>query len=142
MQSLGDTMTTPALPPEVSQVISGYQLPVREGVLILRDLVLRVADGIAQAQSLQEALRWGQPAYLTPPRVGSTLRLGPHKDANFAIYAHCQTTIIASYAQAFAGWDRIDGNRAVLFDSPEQIEPERLSHLIRHALTYHLSVDA
>ena len=43
------------------------------------------------------------------------------------------------YRQAFPGWDRVDGNRAILFDTPDQIEPERLRHLIRHALTYHLS---
>lgn len=142
VMSVRETITTPALPPDVGQVIAGYQPPVRQGVLRLRDLIFDVAGDIPQAHPLQETLRWGQPAYLTPPRVGSTLRLGPHKDAVFALFAHCQTTIIASYAQAFPGWDRIDGNRAVLFDRPEQIEPERLSHLIHHALTYHLNVDA
>ena len=131
-------MTTPALPPDVGQIISGYQPAVREGVLRLRELIFQVAEGVPQAQPLAETLRWGQPAYLTPAHVGSTLRLGPHKDATFALFAHCQSTIIASYAQAFAGWDRIDGNRAVLFDDVAQIEPERLSHLIHHALTYHL----
>lgn len=138
VMSVRETMTAPALPPDIGQIVSGYQPPVRQGVLRLRELIFQVAEGIPQAQPLKETLRWGQPAYLTPARVGSTLRLGPHKDATFALFAHCQTTIIASYAQAFAGWDRIDGNRAVLFDSLGQIEPERLSHLIRHALAYHL----
>ena len=133
-------MQAPAPPPDVNQVIDQYEPPVRDGVLALRGLIYRVAGDLVSIGPLQEALRWGQPAYLTPATgAGSTLRLGPHRDAVFAIYAHCQTTIIASYAQAFPGWDRIDGNRAVLFDSPDQIEPERLTHLIRHALTYHLS---
>ena len=105
----------------------------------LRSLIFDVAHNLPQIGTLEEGLRWGQPAYLTPhTRAGSTLRLGQHKDASFAIFAHCQSTIINSYAQAFPGWDRLDGNRAVLFDNPDQIEPERLSHLIRHALTYHL----
>lgn len=126
--------------PEVQCVIDTYPEDVRDGVLMLRGLILDVAAEMPEVGPLTEALRWGQPAYLTEAtRSGSTLRIGPHKQARFALYAHCQTTIIASYAQAFPGWDRIDGNRAVLFDTPDQIEPERLTHLIRHALRYHLN---
>lgn len=132
-------MRIPTPPLAVSRVISLYEPSTRAGVLALRDLIFRVADDLPGTGALEEALRWGQPAYLTRTRAGSTLRLGPHKDASFALYAHCQSTIIASYAQAFPGWDRIEGNRAVLFDDPDQIEPHRLAHLIRHALTYHLS---
>ncbi|WP_299845968.1 DUF1801 domain-containing protein [uncultured Roseovarius sp.] len=132
-------METPVISSDVDRVISRYDPLTRSGVLALRALIFQTAGTLPQTGGLQEALRWGQPAYLTKARAGSTLRLGPHKDARFAIFAHCQSTIIASYAQAFPGWDRIDGNRAVLFDEPSQIEPERLTHLIRHALTYHLS---
>lgn len=129
-----------APPPEVQCVIDTYPEDVRDGVLMLRGLILDVAAEMPEVGPLTEALRWGQPAYLTEAtRSGSTLRIGPHKQARFALYAHCQTMIIASYAQAFPGWDRIDGNRAVLFDTPDQIEPERLTHLIRHALRYHLN---
>ena len=126
-------MTHP-VPPNVNQVIQGYAPPVRDGVLRLREVILQVAETELQ-NPVEEALRWGQPAYVTPK--GSTLRIGPHRHASFALYAHCQSTIIASYAQAFPGWDRLDGNRAVLFDKVQDIEPERLSHLIRHALNYH-----
>ena len=132
-------MQPPPPPNDVDRVIRRYEPATRAGVLALRDLIYLGSANLPQIGTLQEALRWGQPAYLTSKRAGSTLRLGPHRDAAFAIFAHCQSTIISSYAQAFPGWDRIDGNRAILFDSPDQIEPERLSHLIRHALTYHLS---
>lgn len=132
-------MTLPALSPDLQAVIDTYPKPARAGVLALRRLIHKEAKALPQVGRIEEALRWGQPAFLTPHSgAGSTLRLGLHRKAQFAIFAHCQTTIIASYAQAFPGWDRIDGNRAVLFDTLEQIEPLRLSHLIRHALTYHL----
>lgn len=120
---------------EVTAVIAAYPANVRPGVMALRQLIFEEAAALPARPRVEEALRWGQPAYLTPK--GSTLRIGPHKDACFALFAHCQSTIIASYAQSFPGWDRLDGNRAVLFDTVEDIEPERLSHLIRHALTYH-----
>lgn len=114
-------------------VIEGYPRQTREGVLALRRLIFEVAHGLPAP--LEETLKWGQPAYLAPK--GTTLRLGAHKEARFALFAHCQSKVISTYAAAFPGWDRLDGNRAVLFDHPRQIEPERLSHLIRHALTYH-----
>ncbi len=132
-------MKIPPPPIEVDRVISRYAPPVRDGVLALRSMIFDVAANLPAIGPLEEALRWGQPAYLTSSRAGSTIRLGPHRDATFAIFAHCQSTIIRSYAQAFPGWDRIDGNRAVLFDDVTQIEPERLTRLVRHALTYHLS---
>lgn len=128
-------MTTPPVPSAVQTVINTYPAPARAGVQALRRLIYQVAAKQQQTGTIEEALRWGQPAYLT--RKGSTLRLGLHKQACFALFAHCQTRIIADYAQAFPGWDKLDGNRAVLFDSVDQIEPERLSHLINHALTYH-----
>ncbi len=123
------------MPASVRAVIDSYPEPARDGVLCLRDLILKVAAGLPQLGALVETLKWGQPAYLAPK--GSTLRIGLHKEASFALFAHCQSGIISDYAQTFPGWDRIDGNRAVLFDAPGQIEPDRLSHLIQHALTYH-----
>lgn len=121
---------TRSLPSEVETVFNTFADDTRAGALALRGLVLGIGG-----DEVTETLRWGQPAYVTPK--GSTLRVGPHKEACFALYAHCQSTIVSSYAAAFPGWDRLDGNRAVLFDTPKDIEPERLSHLIRHALNYH-----
>ena len=122
--------------PDIARVIDGYPPATRNGVLRLRALIHSVADR-ARAGSIEETLKWGQPS-LTPAQGGGTpLRIGPHQDAAFALFAHCQTRVIADFAAAFPGWDRLDGNRAVLFDSIDQIEPERLSHLMRHALTYH-----
>lgn len=121
---------------KVQVVIAGYPAPARAGVLRLRALIYEVADMTPEVGTVEETLKWGQPAYLAAK--GSTLRVGLHKQASFALFVHCQTTIIAAYAQAFPGWDRVDGNRAILFDAPDQIEPERLSKLIRHALTYHV----
>ena len=132
-------MSAPAIPQPVRTVIDTYPVSARSGILVLRHLIYLVAKELPQVGKIEETLRWGQPAYLTTEtKAGSTLRLGLHKQARFALFAHCQTRIIADYAQAFPGWDRIDGNRAVLFDDKAQIEPERLSHLIRHALTYHM----
>lgn len=125
--------------PAIQALFEAYPDPARRGLLQLRGLIFDVASELPEIGRLSEVLRWGQPSYVTPDRrAATTLRLGQHKEAQFAIYAHCQSTVISDYATRFPHWDRIDGNRAVLFDNPDQIEPFRLRSLIRHALTYHL----
>lgn len=111
----------------------------RRGVLALRVLIFKTAARLPEVGPIKEALRWGQPSYLTPQtKSGSTLRLGVHKQGKFALFAHCQTDIISSFANTFPGQDRIEGTRAILFDDIGQIDPARHGLLIRHALTYHL----
>lgn len=112
----------------------------RKGLLTLRSLIFETAAALPQIGGLQEALRWGQPAYLTPEtNAGTTLRLGLHKQARFALFVHCQSRVIPDYITAYPAWDRIDGTRAVLFDRAEEVEPLRHGWLIRHALTYKLA---
>ena len=111
----------------------------RDGLLALRSLVFETAEDLPQIGRLEEALRWGQPAYLTPERKsGTTLRLGVPKSGKFALFVHCQTSLIGDFITMFPGQDRIEGTRAILFDSADQIDPRRHGWLIRRALTYHL----
>jgi len=125
--------------PAVAAAFDAFPGSAREGLLCLRDLIFEEAWNLPQIGRVEETLKWGQPAYLTPDvRAASTLRLGVPKAGGFALFAHCQTTIISSFAANFSGLDRIDGNRAILFDDPSQIAPARHGILIRHALTYHL----
>ncbi|MDC0737620.1 DUF1801 domain-containing protein [Cognatishimia sp. SS12] len=129
----------PALTPDLDATFHAYPPEARAGLLLLRQLIFEEANTLPQIGPLAEVLRWGQPSYITPKRRAATpLRLGTHKSASFALFAHCQSGVISTYAMRFPGWDRLDGNRAVLFDSITDIEPFRLATLIRHALTYHL----
>lgn len=125
--------------PAIAEVFEKMPEPARSGALQLRQLIFEVANDLPEIGRVEEVLRWGQPSYITPDKkAATTLRLGTHKSANFAIFAHCQSNVISDYAARFPGWDRLDGNRAVLFDRPDQIEPFRLRSLIKDALTYHL----
>lgn len=122
--------------PAVAAAYQALPAGTRVGALALRQLILETATSLPRAQPLQEALRWGQPAYLAPK--GSTIRLGGHKAARFALFVHCQSRLMGDFTSAFPGEDRIDGNRAVLFDDPDQIDATRHGWLIARALTYHL----
>ncbi|WP_171101436.1 DUF1801 domain-containing protein [Ruegeria sp. HKCCD7255] len=127
---------TPFDDPKVANAFKALPEDTRAGAMALRALVFETAASLPAAQPLQEALRWGQPAYLAPK--GSTIRLGSHKSASFALFVHCQSRLMGDFTTAFPGDDRIDGNRAVLFDDPAQIDPTRHGWLIARALTYHL----
>lgn len=125
--------------PAVQDVFEAFEPEAGRALLTLRDLIFDVADATPEIGRLQEVLRWGQPSYITPDKkAASTLRLGVPKNGSFAIFAHCQSSVISDYAALFPEQDRIEGNRAVLFDTADQIDAERHGLLIKSALTYHL----
>jgi len=107
--------------------------------MALRTLIFAVAADSPGVGPVQETLKWGQPAYLTPvSRAGSTIRLGMPKSGGYAIFAHCQTTIIADFRALFGPDFTYDGNRAVIFDEAPPPDLDKLRTLIASALTYHL----
>ena len=132
-------MTRPFEDPQVKAVFDGFPADIRSMALTLRDLIFEVAADTPQSGPIEEALRWGQPSYLTPEtKSGSTLRIGEAKGGGCAIFSHCATDIISTYAATFHDCERIEGNRAVIFKNASEIVPDRLRLLIFHGLTYHL----
>ena len=75
-------------PDDVQEVFSAYSEPARSGALALRRLIFDVAAGLPEVGTLEETLKWGQPAYLTSAtKSGTTLRVGQHSEAAFALFA-------------------------------------------------------
>lgn len=129
----------PAIDPKVADIFDGYDADIKAGLLRLRRLIFEMAADTPKVGHVAEVLRWGQPSYITPvTKSGSTIRLGVPKTGGFALYTHCQTTLISDFAATFPAWDQIDGNRAVLFKTVDDIDPHRHGLLIKAALTYHL----
>lgn len=132
-------MTPPFRSPEVAAAFAAFPEPDRSGLVALRALIFDVAGQTPGVGVLHETLKWRQPAYLTEEtRSGSTLRLGRPRAGGFALFAHCQTTIIADFRSLFPDDFTYDGNRAVLFDDPHALPLDQLRRLIASALTYHL----
>lgn len=126
---------TPAITSaEIQAAYDAFPPAVKSGTMALRTLIYETAMGISDLAAPTECLRWGQPSYITP--IGSTLRIGIPKSGGFALYAHCQSTIISQFAQGFGADFQIEGNRAVLFRSKDDIQPKKLRLMIEHALTY------
>ncbi|MEX0349348.1 MAG: DUF1801 domain-containing protein [Paracoccaceae bacterium] len=126
---------TPFQTPKIEAAFAAFPPATRGGLLRLRDLIFDTAAALPEPATLSEELKWGQPAYLT--RKGTTIRLGVPKHAQFGLFVHCQTRLIAEFTETFPGEDRIEGTRAVLFDDQGEISAERHGWLIARALTYH-----
>ncbi|NHF73525.1 DUF1801 domain-containing protein [Paracoccus xiamenensis] len=123
----------------VEAAFTGFPEAARSGLLQLRRLIFDTANSIPQVGRIEETLKWGQPAYLTPEtKSGSTIRLGLPKTGGFAVYAHCQTTIISDFRSLFPDEFRYEGNRAIQFEDDARLPFDALRLLIASALTYHL----
>ena len=132
-------MTYPFDCAKVEQAFDLEDAEARSGLMALRVLIFDIAAEIPAVGRVEEALRWGQPAYLTPDsKSGSTIRLGVPKAARFGLFVQCQSRLIPEYIATFPAWDRVEGTRAVLFDHPREVEPLRHGWLIKRALTYHI----
>jgi hypothetical protein len=127
----------PPMPPEVRAVFDACPDPVRTGLMRLRRMILTRAGALPGVGRVSEALRWGQPAYLTPDTgAACSLRIGPCPGAGFALFVHCQTGLISAFIDGPGAGLRRQGNRAVQFDSANEV-PEVLGMLIEGALTWH-----
>lgn len=131
--------TPPFSDPDVEATFASFPAPARRGLMTLRRLIFETAKEIPQVGRLEETLKWGQPAYLTPETgSGSTIRLGLPKQGGFALYTHCRTTLVPDFRSLFPDDFTYEGNRAVLFQDGEAPDRDKLRLLIRSALTYHL----
>lgn len=125
--------------PAVAAVYDGFPSEVRAPLLHLRGLILDVAAATPEVGPIVETLKWGQPAYLThKTKTGTTLRLGQPKGGGFALFAHCQTSVIGDFRTLFPDDFAYDGNRAVLFRDRADMDDDKLRLLILASLTYHL----
>jgi hypothetical protein len=127
----------PAPKPEVAVVFAAASPGARRGLLALRELIFTVADETPGVGPLTEALRWGQPAYLTlATGSGCSLRTGV-TPTGFALFVHCRTTLIGDFLAGPGAGFRTEGSRAVLFDTADQIGHPALRLLVARALTWH-----
>ncbi len=112
----------------------------RRQLLLLRTLILETAANTEGVGILEEALKWGEPAYLTSvSKSGSTIRLGWNKKRpqQVAMYFNCKTTLVERFRTAFAKDFKFEGNRALLLEIGQPLLVDELRLCVEAALTYH-----
>ena len=123
----------------VRAVFAAYPPSIRRKLLALRSLILETAASTPGVGPLEETLKWGEPAYVTKSKSGSTIRLG-WKESNpgqYAMYFNCQTNLVETFRTLFPSEFKFAGNRAIIFDEVDSPPTDALAYCIGAALTYH-----
>ena len=126
-------------PSAVDAVFDACPKDIRTKLKALRRLILDTAKTTKGVGRVEEALKWGQPSYLTAETgSGSTIRIDRVKDANqVAMFFHCQTNLVDTFRELYPTLS-YSGNRAILLDADEKLPEAELRHCLALALTYHL----
>jgi hypothetical protein len=125
----------------VAAVFAAYPVKTKKKLMQLRLLIFDVAAETEGVGPLQETLKWGQPSYVTAQTgSGSTIRVGKMKSPRqYAMYFHCQTTLVATFREIYRDTLKFEGNRNIVFNECDEVPVEELSHCVTLALTYHLA---
>ena len=125
----------------VAQIFENYPPAVRRRLLALREPIFETAAATPGVGTLEETLKWGEPAYLTSEtKSGSTIRLGWKKSASaqYAMYFNCQTNLVDTFRTLFPGEFKFEGDRAIVFNISDASPRDPLACCVAAALTYHL----
>ena len=125
--------------PEITEKFASYPSKLRSNLLSLRELIFDVASKTKEVGELEEALRWGEPSYLTTEsNSGSMIRINKSKfEGQYAMYFHCQTSLVDTFREIYPELT-YRGNRAIVFNENEKIPVDKIKHCISLALTYNL----
>ena len=125
--------------PEITEKFASYPSKIRTKLLDLRDLIFEVASETKEVGKLEEALRWGEPSYLTTEsHSGSMIRINKLKsEGQYAMYFHCRTSLVDTFREIYPDLT-YQGNRAIVFNDNEKIPVNKIKHCVSLALTYNL----
>ena len=132
----------PITNPAVARAFEAYPPNMRRKLLALRELILETAAATEGVGELDEALKWGEPAFLTAESgSGSTVRIDwkASKPDQYAMYFNCQTTLVETFKTLFPREFNYEGNRAIVFKESAPIPQDALAFCVAAALTYHRS---
>ncbi len=125
--------------PAVAEVFNHFPESLYEKIRFLRILILETAAETAEINSVEETLKWSEPAYLT--KTGSTIRIGSFTSSKnttqYAMYFNCKTKLIDTFKEIYSDSFNFEGNRAIVFNINDEIPVEKLKHCIKLSLTYH-----
>ncbi|MEZ5465136.1 MAG: DUF1801 domain-containing protein [Lysobacteraceae bacterium] len=130
---------TPFKSNAVATKFDSYPLQAKEALLGLRELIFDVAGTTPDVGDIEETLKWDEPAYVTPNRSGTTIRMDwkAKRPDEYALYFHCRTNLIETFRTMFPNDFVFAGNRALVFRLDTPIPEDAVRTCIAAALTYH-----
>ena len=132
---------TPFQNPSVAAAFETYPPGIRKQLLLLRELIFKTAAQTPGVGELQEALKWGEPAYVTAQtQSGSTVRIAWKKSnpKQYGMYFICTTNLVDTFRTLFPNDFTYVGNRALVFGEDEPVPMDSLAFCVAAALTHKL----
>ena len=129
---------SPAMPAHVAVAFERLPKETHKPLRILRDLIFEEAMRLGVGP-ITETLKWGEPSYLTEKsRSGTTIRFGHHdsKPGHYAVFFHCQTTMVSDIRKRFGDSFLYQGNRAVFACVHDAVARDRWRECFEMALLY------
>jgi hypothetical protein len=126
--------------PEIKAVFDAMPAPHRRKLLALRQLIFDTAAEMENVGPLEEALKWGQPSYLTSKsKSGTTIRIDQIRKQpdRYGLFVHCLTSLLTIFRDLYKQELNFDGNRCIWFNVSDDLPEEAVRHCISLALTYH-----
>lgn len=122
---------------DVATIFDAYPPAIRKKMLFLRELVFSTAEDIIEIGEVEETTKWGEPSYMA--KGGSTVRMDwkSKNPTQYALYFHCQTKLVDTFKELYRDILKFEGNRAIVFDTNDEIPVTALKHCIELSLTYH-----
>ena len=136
----GRRLSPPQMPKDVVRAFDAFPAPVRRRLLQVRGLIFETAVRTDGVGPLAEALKRGEPAYLTEATgSGTTIRLGRlgSSDESCAVLFNCRTTLVETFRAQFSGVFGYEKNRAILIRTSGALPRAPLAMCLGMALTYH-----
>ena len=127
--------------PEVAKIFQSYPKDIKGPLLKIRALIYEVSSKTPEIGPIEETLRWNQPSYITSKtKAGSLIRIAQIRSqkGKFALYFHCQTTLVRTFRARYPKELKYEGNRAIIFDLEDKIPWNILKDCIYTALTYNI----
>ena len=127
------------MPQIVADIFEAYPEPIKNKMMIVRSLIFQSANSLAEVGMIEEKTQWGEPAYRTKPKTGSTIRIDwKEKKSNYlCVYFNCKTTIVDTIKEIYGNTFRYEGNRCVLIEATSPLPTTALLDCFAIALTYY-----
>jgi hypothetical protein len=108
----------------VKHKFESYPDDIRSKMIELRSLIYEVAESTDSVGTIEETLKWGEPAYLTTkPKSGTTIRIDwkTKSPEMLGFYVNCSTSLVETYRSIFSDKLYFEGNRAILIPVNESL---------------------
>ena len=130
MTQLDDAMT------DIPTYWHAYPTAIQQQLTQLRQLIHSLAYE-QNIDSLSEACKWGQLSFVCDQ--GSTIRIDKlkHSDTRYAIYFHCQTTLVKTFKSLYGDQLNYEKSRAIIFDISDDLPIDIVKNCLLMAFEYH-----